>query len=121
MIILRWISSILASPINLLTSIVLKIRLRKYSPEKRPCPACGFRGDSGTYGKSCKVECIDTAGQERKALKHTCFVCGAEYASKTLQDPSKWALNAPKPSNGNGLPSIPQSVTIQPVVRSAVQ
>lgn len=66
----------IALPIKGLSWIVTQVRARLYDPEKITCPACGFRGDSGTNGKTCSIKFVRTMGNERAAIQHTCFRCG---------------------------------------------
>ena len=73
--VLAWLLSL---PIRAFTWIVITVKTRRYDPEKRVCPACGFRGDSGTDGKTCRVEFVDTTGPERAGLQHFCFKCGCD-------------------------------------------
>lgn len=85
-----WLSTILSLPIRLLSWFILRVRTRRYDPEKTVCPACGFRGDNGTARKACSVHVVKTSGAERVALCHTCFRCGADYFSAVLIPAEKW-------------------------------
>lgn len=69
---------LLAQPLRIFTYAVVTIRSRRYDPEKRVMPCCGFRGSSETNGKSCRVEYTPTAGPERGGIKHICFRCGCD-------------------------------------------
>lgn len=82
------ISWILAQPIRLFGYIVKKVRV--YNPEKDVCPACGFKGDSGTGGKSCLVSCVKTTGPEKAALQHICFRCTAQFHTPIVVKAEKW-------------------------------
>lgn len=90
----RVIAWILSLPIRLATWVINLVRV--YDPEEAQCPSCGFTGDSGTGSKSCKIETIKTTGPEKAAIKHTCFRCSAEWASKTMLPADKWLLSEPK-------------------------
>jgi hypothetical protein len=79
---------LLSLPIRLFTFIVTRIRV--YNPEKDICPACGFKGDSGTGGKSCLVTCTPVTSTERVALQHICFRCTAHYYTPVLTKAVKW-------------------------------
>lgn len=89
---------ILASPIYLLilpvkafTWAVVAIKTHRYDPEKRMCVACGFKGDSGTDGKSCRIAFVVTSGIERAAIQHICFRCGCDKQfSKLVVPADKW-------------------------------
>lgn len=50
--------------------------LKKNDPERTICPGCGFRGDSGTGGKSVVLNFRETQGAERAAIQCTCLRCG---------------------------------------------
>jgi len=69
---------ILAQPVRAFTWAVVSVRSRRYDPTKRVMPCCGFKGDSGTDGKSCRIEFTPTAGPERAGIKHICFRCGCD-------------------------------------------
>src|SRR5271157_5443246 len=56
------IAYILSLPISVFTWIVITVRARRYDPEKEVCPACGFKGDKGTDGKTCRIEFTATVG-----------------------------------------------------------
>jgi hypothetical protein len=85
--ILAWI---LALPVRLLAFIVLTVRARRYDPEKLVCPCCGFRGDSGTNHKTCRVEFRETVSKEQGHLEHTCFRCHAPFYTNTLRPVEEW-------------------------------
>ena len=88
--IIRVIVWLLTLPIKVFTWLIVKIRTRNYDPEKRICPGCGFRGDSGTNGKVCSIKHTATQGPERAANEHSCFRCGATYYSKLFIEADKW-------------------------------
>jgi ribosomal protein L37E len=96
--IMQGVSWVIALPIRIFTWVVVKIRVRTYDPEKVVCPACGFRGDSGTSGRTCRVKFIETAGSEKAALQHICFRCGNDkWASKLYAPAEKWMMQPAKP------------------------
>ena len=89
--ILAVIAFILALPIRMFTWVVVKIKTHNYDPEKIVCPACGFKGDSGTDGKSCMIRFVKTVGNERGAIQHQCFRCGCqEIHSNLFVRADKW-------------------------------
>jgi hypothetical protein len=85
---LTWIAWLLSLPIRVFTFVV--VRVRKYDPEKALCPGCGFKGDSGTNGKSCSVMCVEINEASRAALRHICFRCAAIFWTPCITDPRKW-------------------------------
>ena len=87
----RLILGFVEQGVKLLTVSIRFYQRRIYNPEKTICPACGFRGDSGTAKKVCTVTTVDTVGHERKALEHRCFRCSATYYSHILTPVEKWA------------------------------
>lgn len=87
---ISWISWILALPIRGLAAIISFIRERNYDPEEAICPACGFRGDDGTAGKTCRIHFVATSGIERGAIQHTCFRCNADYFSHLFRPAEHW-------------------------------
>ena len=98
---LTFIFSIIAFPVVVFTWTVRKIKTRSYNPEKRPCPACGFKGDSGTGGKSCRVLFVKTPTLERAHLEHQCYRCWACYYSGVNTPADKWLAKDPP------LPRVP--------------
>jgi len=91
--VLAWL---LALPVKAFTWAVVKMRTRRYDPEKEICPACGFKGDSGTNWKSCRIEFVRTAGSERAAIQHFCFKCGCDkHYSKLRMPAEKWMAKDP--------------------------
>lgn len=87
-------------PVNLLAFVLEKIRWHRYDPEKVICPGCGFRGDSGTNGKTCRIRFIafGSGFEENQAgIQHTCFRCGNDrWYSQTFVAAEKWiAKKAP--------------------------
>lgn len=87
---------LLAQPIKAFSWVVIKIRTRRYDPEKIQCPACGFRGDSGTGGKAARVVFAKTNGNERAALQHFCFRCGCDKLySPLVTKADKWMAKEP--------------------------
>ena len=90
---ITWIIWGLVLPIRGISWIITTIRARRYDPEKVICPACGFRGDSGTGGKTCRVSFKRTTGIERASIQHTCFRCGCnEIFSQLFLNPDKWLI-----------------------------
>lgn len=86
--IIAWL---LAKPVQAFTWAVVKIKTHRYDPEKRVCPGCGFKGDSGTNGKTCRVEFTRTAGPERAGIRHTCFRCGCDkHISPLFRKAAEW-------------------------------
>lgn len=86
-----WISWVIALPIRAITWTISTIRARNYDPEQLVCPACGFRGDSGTGGKSCMIKFIRTTGQDKASIQHMCFRCGCDEIFTSLFLPGqKW-------------------------------
>lgn len=86
-----WLAWIISLPIRGTAWLVATIRASKYDPEKLICPGCGFRGDSGTGGKSCYVKFTRTMGNERAAIQHMCYRCGCEEIFTKLYVPAeKW-------------------------------
>lgn len=61
-----------------------------YDPEKDVCPSCGFRGDSGTAGKSCTIRFVRTLGSEKGAIEHTCLRDGAVFYTKLFKRAEDW-------------------------------
>jgi predicted RNA-binding Zn-ribbon protein involved in translation (DUF1610 family) len=84
----RFLLWILALPIQILAFVISWVRASKYNPEKITCPACGFRGDSGTNGKSCTVTFVRVVEKEKAALRHTCFRCGCNEIYSSLTYPA---------------------------------
>ena len=85
---LAWI---VAFPFRLFTWFVTKLKTRAYDPEKMVCPACGFKGDDGTNGKSCAVRFVRTKNNDRANIQHHCFRCGCdEIFSKLFSPADKW-------------------------------
>lgn len=82
---------LIALPIRAFAWFVTTIRTRRYDPEKLVCPACGFKGDSGTNNKSCRIQFTPTTGNERAAIQHFCFRCGCDKIfSRVLVPADKW-------------------------------
>ena len=86
---ITWIVGVLSFPLRFFAFVVSKIRV--YDPEKAMCPACGFKGDSGTGGKSCSVMCVKTNDAARYALQHICFRCACAFYAPVLTKVEKWA------------------------------
>lgn len=80
---------ILSLPIRIFTAIVILLK-PKYDPEKDVCPGCGFRGDSGTAGKTCRIEVTRVMNVEKLALRHKCFRCSAEFYTPVFRKASDW-------------------------------
>lgn len=73
----------------------MKVRVRLYDPEKITCPACGFKGDAGTNGKSCNIKFVRTMGNEKAAIQHICFRCGCDEIFSHVYVPAdKWLSKA---------------------------
>lgn len=85
-----WISWILSLPIRGITWIVVKIRTKKYDPEKVPCPGCGYQGEEGSNWKTCNIQHAKTEGPERAANKHICLRCSAGYFTALVVPADKW-------------------------------
>ena len=83
--IIAWLLSL---PVHLFARVVKSLRV--YNPEKDLCPACGFKGDSGTGRKSCVVTCTQTTGPEKVALQHICLRCTAQFYTPVLIKADKW-------------------------------
>jgi len=84
------IAWVLSLPIRTFASITSWVRRRKYDPEKDICPGCGFRGDSGTAGKTCRIQTREVHSAEKLALWHECYRCYAEYWTNTFIPAAKW-------------------------------
>lgn len=122
---LLWLAKLIALPLRFVSWSITKIRARRYDPEKRTCPACGFSGDSGTNKKSCRVECIRITGPTQMALLHKCFRCGAQFATGVIVPVERWAVQQPEPTgdelptrlvNGDKLRHLQKNTVIQPKV-----
>ena len=88
---IRAVAWFVAIPIQFATWVVTTIKRRTYDPEKIVCPSCGFRGDSGTNGKTCTVRFIQVQGGDGYALQHTCFRCGCDKIyTKLYYSSSRW-------------------------------
>lgn len=86
---LRFIFWLLALPLRLLAYIIR--HLKAYDPERLVCPACGFKGDSGTGKKSCRIKLVGVRGGVQEVmLRHTCFRCDASFYTKTVADSREW-------------------------------
>jgi hypothetical protein len=81
---------LLILPVKAFTWIVTKVKTRRYDPEKRVCPGCGFRGDKGTDYKTCSIKIKQTSGIERYSLEHNCFRCSAVHYSPLFTPADKW-------------------------------
>ena len=79
---------LVALPIRLFAYIIKS--LRRYDPEKTVCPACGYRGEYSTNYRSCTIRFIRTTGNEKGALKCTCFRCQCDYATKLFAPAEQW-------------------------------
>jgi hypothetical protein len=85
------IAWLLAKPIQVFTWVIVKVKTHTYDPEKVICPACGFKGDSGTGGKSCWIRFMPTKEKERFAIQHICFRCGCDkYFSNLAKKADNW-------------------------------
>ena len=87
---ISWVAWILALPIRFIAWIIATVRSRMYDPEQIVCPACGFRGDSGTANKTCRISCVRTSGPEKAAIEHSCFRCNAKFYSKLFSQAQGW-------------------------------
>jgi hypothetical protein len=87
---LRLVFWILSVPLRVTSWTVKKVRARTYNPEKDICPGCGFRGDGGTAGKTCRVTFRETDGPDRGNLEHECFRCSALFYTKTIKPVETW-------------------------------
>lgn len=90
---IRWGAWLLSLPIQTTSWIIITVKTHRYDPEKRPCPACAFKGDSGTGKKSCKIRFTRTNGKDKANLEHVCFRCSAEYYSGLAIPADKWLGN----------------------------
>ena len=80
---------VLSWPIRIFTWIVLKCK-KDYDPERLTCPGCGFRGDSGTNGKTCTVTHRKVESMEKACNEHRCYRCDALYYTKLFKDAKDW-------------------------------
>ena len=88
---ISWLAWVLSLPIRILAWVISTIRARLYDPESIICPACGFRGDKGTNGKTMRINFVRTQGAEKAAIQHTCFRCGCnEIYSKIFSPADTW-------------------------------
>lgn len=87
----KIVVNVLAFPITALAFIISAVKRRNYDPEKVVCPGCGFKGDSGTYGKTCRIVYYPVAGAEKAVNKHSCFRCGADFFTPLFLAADKWA------------------------------
>lgn len=86
---LKFVFYILSLPVRILTVIVVKIRTRRYNPEKVTCPGCGYRGErSGNYN-TCTIRFTLTS-QKTGSVQHSCLRCSAEYYSASYLQCDKW-------------------------------
>jgi hypothetical protein len=92
---LRVISWILALPIDLISWMISTVRLKRYNPEKVICPGCGYRGERGSGGKTCRIRFTMTTGLERAHIEHTCFRCGAAFYTNLFLPADKWVVSEP--------------------------
>lgn len=81
---------VVALPLRATAWIIVSIRARLYDPEKVVCPACCYRGDSGTNNKTCTIKFVRTSTQEKGAIEHTCLRCSANFYSKIFLEADKW-------------------------------
>lgn len=82
-----WLLSI---PVRIFTFVVTKIKTKNYDPERAVCPGCGFRGDSGTNKKTCRINHVAVEGAERAMNEHICFRCSAKYYTKLFKPAVQW-------------------------------
>lgn len=86
---LKFLFWILSLPLRLFAVIVNKMKV--YNPEKLTCPGCGFKGDSGTGSKSCRIRLVGVKGSTQEVmLRHTCFRCDASFYTKTFVNSKEW-------------------------------
>lgn len=102
--VLQFPAQIVASPIRLLAWMILKIKERTYDPEKIVTPCCGFRGDSGTNGKTCAINFMLTTSSDRANIQHTCLRCGCDKIfTKTYRKTDDWLAREVKVETQKGI------------------
>lgn len=87
----RVLAYVIAIPIHVFAWTIETLRQKRYDPEKALCPGCGFKGDSGTNGKTCRIQHILTSGPEKASNEHSCFRCGAKFYTPLFLVADKWA------------------------------
>lgn len=86
--IILWI---IALPLNIFTSFVTWLRIKRYDPEKIVMPCCGFKGDDRANGATCWIKFKRIEGAQRGVIQHTCFRCGcSEVYTKLAYPGDKW-------------------------------
>lgn len=85
----KWLAWVAALPVKVFTWIVVQLK-PPYDPETVTCPGCGFAGDDGTGGKSCKIRHVRVDSAHIAMNRHECFRCSATFYTKLFTPAKDW-------------------------------